>query len=117
MGVAVAAAAPTADGEYAHDNYFEGSQKPLQGQYSPCKVVWKEVKRVDYEEKKEKKCEYKTIKVPIQDTKTECTTTSTSVCEDQWVCLDYPKQENLDYCQIKKLQPTNDNCRDIYQDD
>merc|ERR1712080_613141 len=92
---------------YGHSNYFSGSRKPLQGSYSRCKVVWKPVKRIDYEEKKEKKCHYVTIKVPVQDTKTECDTSTTKLCEDQWVCLDYPKQENLDYCQNKKWQPTN----------
>ena len=111
--VAVAAAAPQYGG-YGHNNYFSGSRKPLQGRYSKCKVVWKEVKRIDYEEKKEKKCHY--VKVPVEDTKTECDTETTKLCEDQWVCLDYPKQENLDYCQNKKWQPTNYNCQEFEEE-
>ena len=107
--VAVAAAAP----QYAHNNYFSGHKKPLQGQYSRCKVVWKEVKRVDYEEKKEKKCHYVTVKVPVEDTKTECDTSTETQCEDQWVCLDYPPQENLDYCQNKKWEPTQYGCKEF----
>merc|ERR1712080_66921 len=113
--VAVAAAAPQYGG-YGHSNYFSGSRKPLQGSYSRCKVVWKPVKRIDYKKKKEKKCHYVTIKVPVQDTKTECDTSTTKLCEDQWVCLDYPKQENLDYCQNKKWQPTNYNCKEFEEE-
>merc|ERR1712066_383214 len=56
------------------------------------------------------------VKVPVQDTKTECDTETTKLCEDQWVCLDYPKQENLDYCQNKKWQPTNYNCQEFEEE-
>merc|ERR1712080_238036 len=111
MGVAVASAAPQYGG-YGHKNYFTGSKKPLRGQYSRCKVIWKEVNKPGYEERYEEKCEY--VKVPVQDTKTECESGYEKRCENEWVCLDYPKQENLDYCQNKKWQPTNQGCKNLH---
>merc|ERR1711972_277111 len=50
-------------------------------------------------------------KVPVQDTKTVCEAGYEKKCENEWVCLDYPKQDNLDYCQNKKWQPTNYGCK------
>merc|ERR1711988_283117 len=57
-----------------------------------------------------------TNKVPVQDTKTICEAGYEKRCENQWVCLDYPKQDNLDYCQNKKWQPTNEGCKSIHVD-
>jgi len=109
----VASAAP----QYGHSNYFSGYKKPLQKpQYKRCKVVWKEVNKAGYKEVKEEKCDYVTNKVPVQDTKTVCEAGYEKKCENQWVCLDYPKQENLDYCQNKKWQPTNEGCKSIHVD-
>merc|ERR1719367_1478530 len=97
---AVASAAP----QYGHSNYFSGYKKPLsKPQYKKCKVVWKTVNKAGYKEVKEEKCDYVTNKVPVQDTKTVCEAGYEKKCENQWVCLDYPKQENLDYCQNKKM--------------
>ena len=107
---AVASAAP----QYGHSNYFSGYKKPLQGSYQKCKVVWKTVNKAGYKEVNEEKCEY--VKVPVQDTKTECNAGYEKKCENEWVCLDYPKQENLDYCQNKKWQPTNNGCKSIHVD-
>merc|ERR1711981_10920 len=92
-------------------NYFSGQRKPLQGKYSRCKVIWKEVNKPGYEERCENKCE----RVPVQDYKTECESAYEKRCENEWVCLDYPKQENLDYCQNKKWQPTNSGCKKFHK--
>merc|ERR1712020_658867 len=54
------------------------------------------------------------MKVPVQDVKTECKSGYEKRCENEWVCLDYPKQENLDYCQNKKWQPTNQGCVNLH---
>ena len=109
---AVASAAP----QYGHSNYFSGYKKPLQGSYQKCKVVWKTVNKAGYKEVKEEKCETVYVKKAYEDTKTECTAGYEKKCENQWVCLDYPKQENLDYCQNKKWQPTNEGCKSIHVD-
>merc|ERR1719415_403677 len=109
--VAVASAAPQYGG-YGHKNYFSGSKKPLQGRYQKCKVIWKEVNKPGYEERYENKCE----QVPVQDYKTECESGYEKRCENEWVCLDYPKQDNLDYCQNKKWQPTTENCKYFKED-
>merc|ERR1712080_41753 len=104
--VAVAAAAPQYGG-YGHSNYFSGSRKPLQGSYSRCKVVWKPVKRIDYEEKKEKKCHYVTIKVPVQDTKTECDTSTTKLWKTNGFALIIPNKKILITARTKNgSQPT-----------
>ena len=74
---AVASAAP----QYGHSNYFSGYKKPLQGSYSQCKIVWKTVNKAGYKEVNEEKCEY--VKVPVQDTKTECNAGYEKKCENE----------------------------------
>merc|ERR1711885_34707 len=36
-------------------------------------------------------------------------------CEEQWVCLDYPKPDSLKNCYNKKWEPTGD-CKSIHVD-
>jgi len=123
--LALANAAP----QYGHNNYFTGSNKPLRGSYSRCKVEWRSVKKAGYKEVTEYKntvvyeteCKYvyetscKNVKVPYQEYVTECTTDQVDKCTDQWVCLDYPKPASLKQCNNKKWQPTGD-CKSIYVD-
>jgi len=123
--LALANAAP----QYGHDNYFTGSKKPLRGSYSNCKVEWRSVKKAGYKETTEYKntvvykteCNYvyetecENVKVPYQESVTECSTGTENKCTDQWVCLDYNKPASLKDCQNKKWQPTGD-CKDIYVD-
>jgi len=92
-------------------------KEPLQkSQYQKCKVVWKTINKAGYKEVKEEKCETIYVKKAYKDTKTECTPSYKEICESRWVCLDYPKQENLDYCQNKKWQETEDGCKSIHVD-
>jgi len=46
--LALANAAPHP--EYGYDNNFSGSEKPLTGSYSNCKVEWRPVKKLGYKE-------------------------------------------------------------------
>ena len=46
--LALANAAPHP--EYGYDNNFSGSEKPLTGSYSGCKVEWRPVKKLGYKE-------------------------------------------------------------------
>jgi len=92
-------------------------KEPLQkSQYQKCKVVWKTINKAGYKEVKEEKCETIYVKKAYKDTKTECTPSYKEICESRWVCLDYPKQENLDNCQNKKWQETEDGCKSIHVD-
>ena len=60
------------------------------------------------------------FQVPYEDYKTECKDGYDYKCEEQWVCLDYPKPASLKYCHNKKWQSTGDcknlhveNCKDV----
>jgi len=81
---------------------------------SPCQIVYKDIKKVKYEEKIEQKCHFVTVTVAVDDTKTECDQIPKEECDAVWVCLDYPPQENINYCHNKKWQSTDYGCKTFY---
>merc|ERR1712126_388718 len=85
-------------------NYFSGGVDPTQYKTGParwrsgCKVIWAPEKTLT------DVCEYK------DKTVTECSYIDKTLCDDEWVCVDYNPPPNVDDCKNKKWFPTDQNC-------
>ena len=111
----IAYAKPQSQGKY-YSNYNQGKYNPTQykGWKPNCEVVWKffdEVKKTPVEE-----CEYFT------ETVTKCTKSYENICEEDWVCHEYPQPKDIADCEDKEWVVSNspyrcqkfktDNCED-----
>merc|ERR1719348_1011700 len=95
---------------FYYSDYFKGKYEPTayKGWKPKCTVEWKyfdKVKLVPVET-----CEYH------DETVTECTASYENICEEDWVCHDYPQPSDIADCEKKQWVTNNYACQKFKTD-